>query len=66
MSEKQNPAPATHLVGMDEEDRTPVPEGFDAEQWRKADEVHHAMALIADDKECVKIIYAALTTEGQP
>lgn len=46
---------------MDEEDRTPVPDGFDIARWRRADEVHHAMALVASDQECVKIIYAALT-----
>ena len=51
---------------MDDDDRTPVPEGYDAEQWRKADEVHHAMALVADDAECVKILYAALSPSPQP
>ncbi|WP_018900372.1 hypothetical protein [Rhizobium sp. 2MFCol3.1] len=56
------PAPAEHVVGMDEEDRTPAPEGYDAAQWRKADEVHHATALVANDPECVKIIYAALAS----
>jgi hypothetical protein len=45
---------------MDEEDRTPMPQGFDEKIWRKADEMHHAMALVAKDEECVKIIYAAL------
>lgn len=60
------PAPAPHVV-INEEDRTPVPEGYDATLWQKADEVCHAMALVADDTECVKIVYAALaTTEGQP
>lgn len=45
---------------MDEEDRTPMPEGFDEKIWRKADEVFHATALVANDADCVKIIYAAL------
>lgn len=49
-------------VSMDDEDRTPMPAGFDDALWRKADEVHHAMALVARDQECVKIIYAALST----
>jgi len=52
-----------HVVGMDEEDRTPVPTGYDAEQWRKADEVHHATALVADDAACVGIIYEALSSQ---
>lgn len=56
-----SPAPQTHLVGMDEEDRTPVPEGFDAAQWKKADEVFHATSLVAHDTECVKIISSALS-----
>ncbi len=59
------PSPATNVVGMDDEDRTPVPEGFDAAKWQKADEVFHATALVADDSECVKIIYAALEAEGR-
>lgn len=45
---------------MDDEDRTPMPQGFDEGIWRKADEVFHATALVADDSECVRIIYAAL------
>jgi hypothetical protein len=62
MSEdKQYPAPHTQVMGMDEEDRTPVPEGFDAAQWQKADEVFHAASLVAHDAECVKIIYGALS-----
>lgn len=51
-------------VTMDDEDRTPTPAGFDDALWRKADEVHHAMALVARDQECVKIIYAALSTHN--
>jgi hypothetical protein len=54
-------APVSNLMGMEEEDRTPVPDGYDASTWQKADEVHHAMALVADDTECVKILYAALS-----
>lgn len=54
------PASQTHTPAMDDEDRTPVPEGYDVAAWRKADEVYHAMALVADDTECVKIIYAAI------
>lgn len=49
-------------VSMHDEDRTPMPAGFDEALWRKADEVHHAMALVARDQECVRIIYAALST----
>lgn len=42
-----------------------MPDGYDAALWQKADELHHAMALVARDEECVKILYAALaTTEG--
>lgn len=59
-----NPAPAQNLAGMEDEDRTPVPDGYDAVLWQKADEVHHAMALVARDEECVKILYAALKSEG--
>ncbi len=51
-------------VPMDDEDRTPMPAGFDDALWRKADEVHHDMALVARDQECVKIIYAALSTHN--
>lgn len=51
-------------VIMGDEDRTPMPIGFDEAIWRKADEVHHAMALVARDQECVKIIYAALSTHN--
>jgi len=48
------------VATMDDEDRTPTPEGFDEALWRKADEVFHSTALVADDVECVKIVYAAL------
>lgn len=59
-------APTPSLMGMDDEDQTPLPEGYDAALWQKADEVHHAMALVANDTECVKILYAALaTTDAQ-
>lgn len=51
-------------VTMDDEDRTPMPAGFDDALWRKADEVHHAIALVARDQECVKIIYAALSNHN--
>lgn len=51
-------------VMMGDEDRTPIPIGFDEALWRKADEVHHAMALVARDQECVKIIYAALSNHN--
>ncbi|NTE87258.1 hypothetical protein [Agrobacterium rubi] len=51
---------------MDEEDRTPMPAGLDPALWQKADEIHHAMALVAHDQECVKIIYAALSTDAEP
>lgn len=47
---------------MDDEDRTQMPDGFDANIWRKADKIHHAMALVASDVECVKIVYSALST----
>lgn len=51
-------------VPMDDEGRTPMPDGFDDALWRKADEVHHDMALVARDQECVKIIYDALSTHN--
>lgn len=63
MEENKTPPPVTHVVWMDEEDRTPVPEGYDVARWRRADELHHAMALVAKDEECVKILYAALATK---
>lgn len=52
--------PSQEAVTMDDEDRTPIPDGYDEKIWRAADEVHHAMALVADDTKCVKIIYDAL------
>lgn len=48
------------FVEMDEEDRAPTPKGMDEKIWRKADEIFHATALVANDSECVKIIYAGL------
>lgn len=67
-SDKHDPCrlvPVADLMAMDDEDRTPMPDGYDAALWQKADELHHAMALVARDEECVKILYAALaTTEG--
>lgn len=55
-----SPVVVKPLEEMDDEDRTPTPAGYDEAIWRKADEAHHATALVADDVECVKIIYAAL------
>lgn len=45
---------------MYEEERTPLPAGYDEGLWRKADELHHATALVANDAECVKLLYAEL------
>lgn len=57
---------ADMVTSMEDEDRTPMPAGLDPVLWKKADEVHHAMALVARDQECVKIIYAALSTDAEP
>ena len=50
---------------IDDEDRTAKPDGFDEALWRKADEAFHRCALVANDAECVKIIYATLAAHGR-
>jgi hypothetical protein len=54
------------LAEMDDEDRTPTPDGLDEAIWRKADEVFHATSLVADDTACVRTIYDALALVPHP
>lgn len=66
MNENSNGPTTTAKMEMDEEDRTPVPAGYNAALWRKADEVFNDMALVADDTKCLKILYEALVQAPAP
>lgn len=54
-----------YFWAIDEDERSPVPDGYNVEQWRKADELFHVMSLIADDIQCINILYDAFSKDSE-